>query len=486
MIAAYLMNPTGRGYSLDNLALEFLGRKNIPIEDLIGKGRNQTTIDTVDMNVVTEYACEDADVALRLRRVLEPRLTEMELAELLHEIEMPLIPVLVTLERNGVSIDVAFLEKFSQDLDSKLKDILSRIHELAEGEFNVDSPKQLADVLFERLGLPVKRKTATGNPATSHEVLEDLATQHELPALIVDYRSLAKLKNTYVDALPRMISPRTGRIHTSFNQTATATGRLSSSNPNLQNIPVRGELGRQIRRAFVPQSADRKILTADYSQVELRLLAHFSADEKLVAAFRNGEDIHTSVAAQIYETEPSRVTPEQRGTAKTVNFATVYGQGPLNLSRQLRISFGEAKKFIDSYFAKYPGIQGFVEETMAQAEKMGYVTTVFNRRRYIPGITSEDSQTRSQARRWALNTVLQGSAADMIKAAMVRIADRLAVGGIDALMLLQIHDELVFDTAADDVSVLTEIVREEMAGAIPLSIPVKINVGVGNNWLEAK
>jgi DNA polymerase-1 len=486
MITAYLINPAGRGYSLDNLALEFLGRKNIPIEDLIGKGRGQTTMDTVDVKKVSEYACEDADVTLRLRNALEPRLKSMELVELLQEVEMPLVPVLVELEMNGVTIDTDFLREFSEKLGAQIDEVRAKIYELADGEFNIDSPKQLAEVLFERLDLPVLRKTSTGQPATGHEILEELASEHELPAMIVEYRSLAKLKNTYVDALPRLVSPRTGRIHTSFNQTATTTGRLSSSNPNLQNIPVREEIGRRIRRAFVPRGTGRKILTADYSQIELRLLAHYSQDAKLTAAFENDEDIHASVAAEIYGVRLPDVTPEQRGVAKTVNFATVYGQGPHNLSRQLRIPFDRAKEFIESYFEKYPGLRVFIDKTIDDAEKKGYVTTVFNRRRYIPGITSQDSQLRSQARRLAINTVLQGSAADMIKLAMVRIASRLQKEKLDSLMLLQIHDELVFDTGADEATALTKLVREEMARAIPLSIPVKVNVGVGDNWLEAK
>ncbi len=486
MIAAYLLNPSGRGYSLDNLTLEFLGRKNIPIEKVIGKGRGQLTMDAVLPENVSDYACEDADITLRLLNALQPRLEKMELEGLLREVEMPLVPVLSEVERNGVTIDSDFLEDFSGKLGEQLERIQKDIYELAGGEFNIDSPKQLGEVLFERLDLPVKRKTPTGRPATGHEILEELASEHDLPALIVEYRSIAKLKSTYVDALPRMVSPRTGRIHTSFNQTATTTGRLSSSNPNLQNIPVREELGRRIRRAFVPREPGRKILTADYSQIELRLLAHFCKDAKLVEAFNNNEDIHASVAAEIFGTPLADVTPKQRAAAKTVNFATVYGQGPQNLSRQLGIAFGEAKHFIDSYFEKYPGIQDFVNATMEDAEEKGYVTTVFNRRRYIPGINSDDGQVRSQAKRYAINTVLQGSAADMIKLAMVRIAGKLRNEDMDALMILQIHDELVFDTAAGEVPPLTVLVREEMAGAIPLSVPVTVNIGVGDNWLEAK
>jgi DNA polymerase-1 len=486
MIAAYLINPAGRGYSLDSLSLEFLGHRNIPLEDLIGKGRGQTTIDTVELGRVSDYACEDADMTLRLRNVLLGRLADMELEELLREVEMPLVPVLVELEMNGVTIDVGFLKEFSARLGSQLEEIKAKIYEMAGDEFNINSPKQLGEVLFGRLELPVIRKTPTGHPATGHDILEELASEHELPALIVDYRSLAKLKNTYVDALPRMVSPQTGRIHTSFNQTATTTGRLSSSSPNLQNIPVRGELGRQIRKAFIPRKSGRKMLTADYSQIELRLLAHYSRDEKLVAVFANDGDIHATVAAEIFGARLPEVTPEQRGIAKTVNFATLYGQGPHSLSRKLRIPFNQAKEFIDSYFEKYPGLRAFIDKTVEDAQKTGYVTTVFNRRRYIPGIASENSQLRSQARRLAVNTILQGSAADMIKVAMVRIAQKVREEKKDALMLLQIHDELVFDTAADEVPGLTELVREEMACAIPLSVPVKINVGVGDNWLEAK
>ncbi len=486
MIAAYLVNPAGSGYSLDNLSLEYLGHKNIPIKDLIGKGRNQTTMDTVDIPRVSEYACEDADMTLRLRKALEPQLKKLELEELLREVEMPLVDVLASLELNGVTIDVKFLEEFSKKLERQLEEARKSIYEMAGGEFNIDSPRQLSEVLFERLNLPVLRKTPTGRPATGHEILEELAVLHELPALVVDYRSLAKLKNTYVDALPRMVSPRTGRVHTSFNQTVTTTGRLSSSGPNLQNIPVREEQGKKIREAFVPRAPGRKILTADYSQVELRLLAHFSQDEKMLEAFANDEDIHASVAAEIYGVPIKKVTPRHRATAKTVNFATVYGQGPHSLSRQLKIAHEEAKHFIDSYFEKYPGLCEFVERIVEDASKKGYVTTVFNRRRYIPGINSSDSRLHSQGKRLAVNTVLQGSAADMIKVAMVRIAARLKEHEPDVLMILQIHDELVFDTPADRADALGELVREEMAGAIPLSVPVKVNVGLGDNWLEAK
>ena len=486
MIGAYLLNPTGRGYSLDNLSLEFLGRKNIPIEELIGKGRNQTTIDKIDIERVSEYACEDADVTLRLRVALEPRLVKMELDKLLGEVEAPLIPVLVEMEKNGVTVDTDFLAKFSTELDEKINEIKSKIFDLSESEFNLDSPKQLSELLFGRLGLPSKKKTSTGMPSTSHEVLEELAAEHKIPALIVEYRSLAKLKNTYVDALPRMVSKKTGRIHTSFNQTATATGRLSSSEPNLQNIPIREEMGRRIRRAFVPRDSSRKILTADYSQIELRLLAHYSKDIKLVAAFENDEDIHASVAAEVFGTDIKQVTSKQRSVAKTVNFATIYGQGPLNLSRQLRMPFNEAKSFIESYHAKYPGLREFMDSAVGDAQRNGYVTTIFNRRRYIPGIDSSSSQVQSQARRFAMNTILQGSAADMIKMAMIRIHSRLKDKEMDALMLLQIHDELVFDVESGSSERLAELVMKEMIGAIPLSVPIKVNMGTGSNWLEAK
>ncbi|MFH1423016.1 MAG: DNA polymerase I [Planctomycetota bacterium] len=485
MIAAYLLDPEAKRYGLNNLALKYLGLKKTPIEALIGKkGKNQISIDRVPSTQVCTYSCQDADFAFRLHLTLSEELKEKGLESLFRDVEMPIVSVLVDMEKSGISIDSSILNALSSQIGSNISEIEKEIYSLAEHEFNIDSPKQLSKVLFEELMLSPKKKTTSGQLATDQSVLEELAHEHPLPAKIVEYRKLAKLKSTYLDALPKMISPYDGRVHTSFNQTGTATGRLSSSNPNLQNIPIKEELGREIRRAFVTRSKDYIILASDYSQIELRLLAHFSGDSELVSAFQRNEDIHASVASNIYHVSIQDVTSAERSHAKAVNFGIVYGLSPHGLSVQLGISHEEAKKYIDEYFNKYNGVATFIEKTISQAHKNGYVTTILNRRRYIPGIRSDNKQQKAAAERLAVNTVLQGSAADMIKTAMIRIQNSLRKSM--STLILQIHDELVFEIYKENFEDDKNLIMYEMENAIPLIIPVKVNIEIGSNWFEAK
>lgn len=486
MVAAYLLDPQGKGYSLDNLALKYLGLKKTPISELIGKGRNQISMDRVPSAKVCNYSCQDADFALRLYHILAPKLKERNLESLFTDVEMPLVNVLIDMEYAGVSIDTDVLAELSRLVGERASKVEKEIYKLAGREFNIDSPKQLSTVLFEELELPRGRKTTTGQLATDHAVLNELALAHPLPAKIIEYRTLTKLKSTYLDALPKMVSPFDGRVHTSFNQTGTATGRLSSSDPNLQNIPIKEEIGRQIRRAFITRSKEYKILASDYSQIELRLLAHFSQDPELIAAFNRGEDIHSSVASNLYRVKSKDVTPTQRRHAKAVNFGIVYGLTSHGLSVELGISHEDAKNYIDTYFQKYKGVAAFIEKVISRAREDGYVTTVLNRIRYIPGMRSDDKQQRALAERLAVNTVLQGSAADMIKIAMLRIHRALKERGSKFALILQIHDELVFEIFEKDLKEEKEIIVAAMENAMPLSVPVRVNLEIGDNWLEAK
>jgi DNA polymerase-1 len=486
MVAAYLLDPEGKGYSLDNLALKYLGLKKTSIAELIGKGKNQISMDRVSAKRVCDYSCQDADYALRLYYILAPKLKETKLESLFRDVEMPLVSVLTDMEFAGVSIDTRILKDISREVGQKAAAIEKEIYKLVGHEFNIDSPKQLSAVLFEELELPRGKKTTTGQSATDHTVLDELARSHPLPAKVIEYRTLTKLKSTYLDAFPQMVSTFDGRVHTSFNQTGTATGRLSSSDPNLQNIPIKEDIGRQIRRAFITRSKDYKILTCDYSQIELRLLAHFSRDPELIAAFNRGEDIHSSVAAALYRVKIKDVTPTQRRHAKAVNFGIVYGLSPHGLSVGLGISHEEAKEYIDTYFQKYKGVTAFIEKVISRAREDGCVTTVLNRIRYIPGISSDDKQRRALAERLAVNTVLQGSAADMIKIAMIRIHRAFKERESKSALILQIHDELVFEIFEKDLKEEREIIVSAMENAIPLSVPVRVNLEIGDNWLEAK
>ena len=484
MIAAHVLDSSRRTFKLDALAAELLHHRCIPIEEVIGRGRNQTTMDTVPVETVAPYAAEDADVALRLADVLEPQLTAEGLSELFTKLEMPLMPVLAEMERKGIAVDPERLTEMRVEL-SKQSDVLrDRIIELAGRAFNVDSPKQLAGVLFEDLGLTVRKRTKTG-PSTDSSVLEELAAEHELPGLMLEYRKLSKLLSTYLVALGRCIHPSTGRVHTSFHQAATVTGRLSSRDPNLQNIPIRTEQGRKIRSAFIADEGFL-LLSADYSQVELRVLAHFCEDPTLLQAFADDQDIHRIVAAEIFGVPPAEVTSKQRSRAKTVNFGIIYGQTAFGLARTLWISRGEARDFIRRYRLRFPRIDEFLRSCIDQAKSVGYVETLFGRRRRIAETDSRNPQRRALAERLAINSVVQGSAADLIKRAMVNIAARIDQEDRPARMLLQIHDELLFEVPPDSVDAEQEMIAAEMIGAIALRVPLKVDIGVGPDWMKAK
>ena len=484
MIAAHVLDSTRPTYKLDALAAEMLNHRCIPIEQVIGRGRNQTTMDAVPVEDVTPYAAEDADVALRLADVLRGHLAEEGLGDLMTKLEMPLLPVLVAMERRGVTVDPAALNRMSSALSARADSLRDRIIELAGRPFNPDSPKQLGEVLFGDLGMPVLKKKKTG-PSTDSAVLGQLAVDHELPALVLDYRKLTKLIGTYLKALAQRIHPRTGRVHTSFHQAGTVTGRLSSSDPNLQNIPIRTEQGRQVRSAFVAEDGS-VLMSADYSQIELRVLAHLCQDPTLMAAFHAGQDIHRTVAAEVFSVDVSDVTPEQRSRAKGVNFGIVYGQTAFGLSVALRISRTEAADFISRYKRRFPLIEEFLQTCIAAAKDQGYVETLFGRRRRIPEIGARNPQRRAQAERLAINSVVQGSAADLIKQAMINIHARILRERRPSHMLLQIHDELVFETPAEALDAEKDMVVAEMTGAIDLSVPLKVDVGAATNWMDAK
>jgi DNA polymerase-1 len=484
MLASYLVSPSDREHNLDAISMTYLNHRTTPISDLIGKGQKQIGFAEVPVEAAGAYACEDADLPLRLKAVLEPMLEERELTRLFEEVEMPLVEVLAEMEMAGVAVDVAFLEEMSGELATEMERLVGEIYELAGETFNVNSTQQLARILFEKIGLKPRRKTKTGY-STDQSVLEALAHEHPAPQRLLEYRELMKLQSTYVDALPRLVHPETGRIHGSFNQAVTATGRLSSSDPNLQNIPVRTALGRRIREAFVPADREWVLLSADYSQIELRLMAHLSGDETLAGAFESGEDIHRQTASLIFNLMPAFVTDDMRDRAKTVNFGVIYGMGAFGLSSRLGITVQEAQAFIDQYFATYPGVQAYIERTIAEAREKGYVTTMLGRRRYLPEIASTKTRTREFAERTAVNTPVQGSASDMIKVGMIRITDRIRKEGLSAKMILQVHDELVFETLETEAEQLRTLVVEEMVSALPLSVPVDVGVGTGRNWLEA-
>ncbi|NQS98497.1 MAG: DNA polymerase I [candidate division Zixibacteria bacterium] len=484
MVAHYLLDPGARGHGLDALSMKYLRLKKIPTSDLIGSGAKQITMDIVPIEKVTEYACEDADCAYRLMNMLKANLEEENLQWLFSEVEIPLIPVLLTLERNGVALDTRLLGEMSGELEQLLREIEGDIHRLAGREFNINSPKQLGYILFEELNLPVIRKTKTGY-STDESVLKKLSAQDPLPAEILRYRSLAKLKNTYTDALPQLINPRTGRVHTSYNQTVTATGRLSSSDPNLQNIPVRTGIGGRIRAAFIPEKPGWKILSADYSQIELRVLAHLSEDLQLIESFRDDEDIHRRTGSMIFNSPLELVTPEMRRAAKEVNFGVIYGMRDFGLSERLGIPRKRAREFIESYFSSYPQVFQFVEMTIETVRNTGYTETIFGRKRRLPEINSKNHNIRSNAERIAVNTPIQGSAADMIKLAMIRIHRRMKSEKVESLMIMQVHDELVFEVPEGEVELMVKLVVEEMESAMPLSVPIRVDVSYGENWLEA-
>ncbi len=484
MIARYLLQSNERSLGLKDVAFFELGIKMTDITELIGKGKGQLSMADVPVERVARYACADADVAFRLARRFEGQLREAGLWDLFSRVEMPLVPVLGRMEQAGVAIDVPFLKTMSAELGEKITGIEAQIYEAVGHQLNLNSTQQLAKVLYEELKLPASRRGASGGYSTDADTLEELRPVHPVIGLILDYRQLVKLKSTYVDALPLMINPRTGRVHTSFNQIGAATGRLSSSEPNLQNIPIRTDLGRQVRRAFVAGSPDSVLLTADYSQVELRILAHVTQDPNLIASFSAGRDIHAATASQILGVPLAAVTADQRRLAKTVNFGVLYGMGEYGLATQLGIARTEARAFIENYFAQFPTVARYLDQTKRTAQEQGYVTTLLGRRRYIPELKTPNRQLRAQAERIAINTPIQGTAADIIKVAMVRIDRALRERGLAAKMILQVHDELVFEVPRREVEEVRELAVSLMENAFPLSVPLKVEAHIGPNWQD--
>ncbi len=485
MLASYVLDPGRRAHGLDVLAMEFLGHTTTSFEQLCGKARAQLPFNVVPIDAARDYSCENVDVTMRLRAVFEPMLTAQGMRGLLADMEVPLVEVLSEMEWDGIAIDLAWFESLKTRFKSEREKVERAIYGEAGEEFNINSNPQLRKILFEKLGLPVKKKTATG-PSTDASVLLELAEEgHTLPTLLMEYRELFKLEGTYIDALPRMINPRDQRLHTSYNQTVAATGRLSSSDPNLQNIPVRRELGREIRRGFVAR-AGWQLLSADYSQIELRLLAHLSGDPAFVKAFQAGGDIHKQTASIIFGVDLAHVTSEMRARAKTINFATIYGQGAHALSQQLKIAHAEAKAFIDTYFERFAGVKAFLEQCVVDAKQRGYAETLFKRRRYIPELAERNRNMRAFGERVAANAPIQGSAADLIKLAMIRIHHALAQQNMASRMLLQVHDELVFEVAPNEEATLRALVKREMEGAASLNVPLLVDMGIGRDWVAAK
>ncbi|MFC1731005.1 DNA polymerase I [candidate division KSB1 bacterium] len=486
MIAHYLIEPDLR-HNMDYLAETYLNYRPVSIESLIGKkGKGQLSMRMVDIEEVNEYACEDADITWQLKDVFTPLLIQNNLTRLFEEIEMPLIPVLASMESEGIKLDIQALNDYSLQLSEEIINLESEIHNLAGTDFNIASPKQLGEILFETLKITDNpKRTKTKQYSTSEDVLTRLLNKHPIIQHILDFRSLSKLKSTYVDSLPRLINPRTGRIHTSFNQAVAATGRLSSNNPNLQNIPIRTEKGREIRKAFVPRNDDYILFAADYSQIELRIIAELSGDTSMLEAFNEGLDIHAATAAKVYDVQLDQVTKEMRRNAKMVNFGIVYGISAFGLSERLNIPRKEAAEIIQQYFIQYPGIKNYMDNTIESARKNGYVETIKNRRRYLRDINSGNNVVRGYAERNAINAPIQGSAADMIKIAMINIYNEFVNRNLRSRMILQVHDELVFDAYKEEVNIIKPIIEEKMQTAIPLKVPIVIDMKTGNNWLEA-
>lgn len=486
MIAHYLIEPDMR-HNMDFLAKTYLNYEPVSIESLIGKkGKNQVSMRSVNLEKLKEYACEDADITLQLRNVLEPKLTKTGTRKLFDEIEMPLVKVLAAMEAEGVKIDGENLNQFSNQLESEIAEVELEIYRLSGEKFNIASPKQLGEILFDKLRLSDNPKqTKTKQHSTGEEILQKLINKHPIVQQILDYRGLTKLKSTYVDTLPLLVNPRTGRIHTSYNQAVASTGRLSSNNPNLQNIPIRTERGREIRKAFVPRNEKYVLLSADYSQIELRLIAHISGDAAMQEAFRNGIDIHTATAARIYDVEIGAVTKEMRRNAKTVNFGIIYGISAFGLSERLNIPRREAAEIISQYFDRFPGVKKYMENTIIFARENGYVETIMKRRRYLRDINSANAIVRGFSERNAINAPIQGSSADMIKIAMINIQREFERLDLRSRMIMQVHDELVFDVYHNEVEIVKPIVEKLMKTAIELSIPVEVEMSTGSNWLEA-
>ncbi|MCX7677984.1 MAG: DNA polymerase I [Spirochaetes bacterium] len=484
MIASYVLNPSERNHNLDDMAKRYLGYTTITYDELVGKGKKAVPITEVPLEKLAEYAIEDADITLRLHNYLRPKLeSEDEISQLFRSVEMPLIEVLAEMEWHGVKIDLDHFKNLAEENASMLASIEQKIYTIAGSNFNINSTRELSNLLFQKLKLKPIKKTKTGF-STDIAVLEELKGKHEIIDHLIEYRTLTKLKSTYIDALPKLVSPKTGRIHTSYNQTIVATGRLSSSSPNLQNIPIRDEMGKRIREGFVPEKG-YLLMSADYSQIELRLAAHLSGDERMIRAFNEGLDIHNITAASVFGVNPEDVTPEMRRKAKIINFATIYGVSPYGLSQQADISVQEAAEFIKKHFEAYPGLERYIRETIEFARKHGYVKTLLGRRRLLPDINSDAKFQREGAERVAINTPIQGTSADMIKIAMVKIHNEIKTRKLGTRMIIQVHDELVFEVPENEKEIIEPIVRTEMENAIRLTVPVVVDIGWGKNWTEA-
>ena len=483
MIASYLLNPTKHNHNLSEIAQEYLDRSVMSYKEVVGSGMKAVTFDQIELEKARDYSCEDADVTLQLSHLLFPKLKEGGFKDLFDHVETPLITVLAIMEMNGVKIDLDLLQEYSKEIETQLQQKIERIYGLAGEVFNINSSQQLGKILFDKLKLPVAKKTKTGY-STDVGVLTKLSLQHDLPLEILGYRNLSKLKSTYIDALPKLIHPKTGRVHTSYNQTVTATGRLSSSDPNLQNIPIRAEEESRIRQAFIPEKG-WSIVSADYSQIELRILAHLSQDETLMEAFQKEEDIHARTASEIFEVPIEKVTPPMRREAKVINFGIIYGMSAYGLSQQLRTDPKIAQAYIDEYFKKYTGVQTYIEKSLEEARQKGYVMTLLHRRRYLPDIHSPTVAIRQATERMAINTPLQGTAADIIKVAMIHIQNRIEELGLSAKMIMQVHDELVFEVSEEELQNAFPMIQNEMETVMELSVPLKISIHSGKNWAEA-
>ena len=485
MLESYVLNSTATRHDMDSLATYYLQHQTISYEDVAGKGAKQIGFDQVGLTEATEYAAEDADVTLRLHETLWPRLNAVPSLKRVYEtLEIPLIPVLSRIERTGVLVDVFMLAEQSRELAGRMLELEREAHAVAGSHFNLGSPKQIQTVLYDKLNLPVLKKTPKGQPSTDESVLAELAELYDLPRLILDYRSVSKLRSTYTEKLPQQINPRTGRVHTSYHQAVAATGRLSSSDPNLQNIPVRTAEGRRIRQAFIAPKG-HKIVAADYSQIELRIMAHFSGDPNLRLAFAENADVHRHTAAEVFGVKPDEVSTDQRRSAKAINFGLIYGMSAFGLAKQLGVDRNLAQRYIDTYFERYPGVKAFMDQSRETARKNGYVETLMGRRLYVPDIRSRNAQSRQYAERTAINAPMQGTAADIIKAAMLAVDEWIQSTEVPVRMIMQVHDELVFEVAEDFIDEARETIRSLMAGAAELSVPLMVDVGVGDNWDEA-
>jgi len=485
MLESYVLDSTASRHDMDSLALKYLGYKTIKYDEVAGKGKSQIRFDEVNVEQAMGYAAEDADITLRLHETLWPRLEAIpSLKKLFEEIEVPLVPVLARIERNGVKIDAAMLNRQSQELAKRMMEIEKEAFTHAGGPFNIASPKQIQEILFDRLKLPVLQKTPKGQPSTAESVLAELALDYPLPQIILDHRALSKLRSTYTDKLPEMINPRTGRVHTSYHQAVAATGRLSSSEPNLQNIPIRTQEGRRIREAFIPEPGNL-IVSADYSQIELRIMAHLSGDETLLAAFAENRDVHRATAAEVFGAAPDEVSDEQRRTAKAINFGLIYGMSAFGLARQLRIDRASAQEYVELYFKRHPGVKRFMDETRVLAHEQGYVETVFGRRLYLPEINAANQTRRQYAERTAINAPMQGTAADLIKMAMLAVDAWIQAEANDVRMIMQVHDELVLEAPEDQIEEAKSRLVECMTGVAKLKVPLVAEVAHGRNWNEA-